>query len=100
MKKFFAIVMILVVVLSMTACSNNETVNSSNKIVYTGEFTITKLEPYHNVPSGWSYLMCAKSEDVGVLLKVLPDVYLQYEIGDTVCGEIKYYNDDYFFKFD
>lgn len=101
MKRFFAIAMILVMTLFITACSRiGSAKNALGEIIYTGEFTITKLEPYHDIPTGWSHLMCAKSGDVGVLLKVLPDAYLKYEIGYTIHGEVKSSADKYYFKFD
>ena len=101
MKKFFALILILAMALSTTACAGvSSTAAASDEVVYTGEFIITKLEPYHTVPTGWSYLMCAKCGDVGVLLTVTPDVHLKYEISDTISGEVKSSGLGYSFKFD
>ena len=100
MKKFFSIIMVLVMVLSLVACSNSESINTSSEIVYSGEFTITKLEHYSNITSGLSYLLSIKSEERAILFKVYPETYLKYEIGDVLYGDVKRSDNRYYFAFD
>ena len=90
MKRFSALLLVVAMAMSMTACVGiGFTPDTSDPIVYTGEFKVTKLEVY--VDAGdYRYIMAVKNDDVAILFRVNSATYLKYDIGGTVSGEVKY----------
>ena len=100
MKKFFAIILVMVLTLSLCACNNyvdedgNAKEAENGEIVFemVGEFTITKIDTstYYVSSVGHrnKYTAVMKNDEYAVVVDISVQQYACWEVGDIVSGEI------------
>ena len=100
MKKFFAIILVMALALSLCACTNyvdengNEKEVENGEVVFemVGEFTITKIDhsAYYVSSVGHrnAYTVVLKNDEYAVAVDVTVKEYACWEVGDVISGEI------------
>ena len=103
MKRFFEIILAIILIVSMSACTSEDQTTSpvvnSDNVVYAGGFAVTKMDAY-DVSSSvmYGYVMSIKNDGVSLLIQIPAEVYLKYEVEDAVIGEVKNVAGKYYFQ--
>ncbi len=100
MKKFFAMILVLAMALSLCACGSYVDENGNHVEVENGEivlelsdeFTVTKLDEstYYvsNHGTRHDYTAVLKGDEYAVVVDVSVEQYACWEIGDTISGAV------------
>ena len=102
MKKFFALILSLVVVLSLCACSGTYTNESGETVevedgevvlsVPTADYIITKIDVVatrtSNTYTDYTYMATVQSDEYIITINVGPEQYARWNVGDTISGEL------------
>ena len=92
MKRFFAAFLIVVVAMSLVACSSESGVTNryAKNIVYSGEFQITHLDMVSASTTGLAVECYASmvNDDITLVARIDKILYAQFKEGDVVFCEI------------
>jgi hypothetical protein len=103
MKKIIAMLLVLVLAMSMCACSDDyaytndageEVKAESGEVVFetSGDFTITKVDKSIYYTSSWGskneYTVVIKNSECAAIVLVTAEEYALWEVGDVISGTL------------
>ena len=110
MKKIFAVILVIVMVMSLCACTSNTQGNTASEEkpadkfvqVYEGDFTVIKTDwsTYQVYSSGTSfadrYVAVLEYNGTRILVLVSAEQYACWDAGDIVSGTLKRGSEEYY----